>query len=162
MTVATGDLQLTQIPVATTAMLIRRPVSEVFEAFIDPAITSKFWFTKGSGRLAAGETVHWEWEMYNVSVPVDVKEIEPNRRILVEWPGVSVPATIEWQFEPQGDDATFVAVTNAGFTGSGDEVVNQAIDSMGGFTFMLSGLKAWMEHGIELNLVRDRYPAGIE
>ena len=34
--------------VAHTAMFIRRPVSEVFEAVIDPAITSDFWFTKGS------------------------------------------------------------------------------------------------------------------
>jgi uncharacterized protein YndB with AHSA1/START domain len=27
----------------------------VFEAFVDPAITSKFWFTKGSGRLETGK-----------------------------------------------------------------------------------------------------------
>ena len=32
-------------------MLIRKPVAEVFEAFVDPDITAKFWFTKGSGRL---------------------------------------------------------------------------------------------------------------
>jgi uncharacterized protein YndB with AHSA1/START domain len=36
--------------VAQTGMLIRRPVTEVFQAFVDPEITSKFWFTKGSGR----------------------------------------------------------------------------------------------------------------
>ena len=34
-----------------TAMLIRRPVADVFEAFINPDITTKFWFTKSSGRL---------------------------------------------------------------------------------------------------------------
>ena len=33
-------------PVAKSEMLIRRPVADVFEAFIDPAITSRFWFTK--------------------------------------------------------------------------------------------------------------------
>ena len=76
MTVTPTNLLLTQIPTAKAQMLIRKPVREVFEAFIDPAITSKFWFTKGSGRLEAGTTVHWEWEMYNISVPVDVKEIE--------------------------------------------------------------------------------------
>jgi uncharacterized protein YndB with AHSA1/START domain len=43
-----------QAPCAKAEMLIRRPVSEVFEAFVDPAITSKFWFTRGSGRLEAG------------------------------------------------------------------------------------------------------------
>lgn len=34
-----------------TGMLIRRPVMDVFEAFIDPDITTTFWFTKSSGRL---------------------------------------------------------------------------------------------------------------
>ena len=32
-------------------MLIRRPPEDVFEAFADPAITTRFWFTKSSGRL---------------------------------------------------------------------------------------------------------------
>lgn len=50
-----------------TQMLIRNPVSQVFEAFIDPAITKNFWFTKGSGKLEVGKTIIWEWEMYNVS-----------------------------------------------------------------------------------------------
>ncbi len=43
-------MEITQIPVVKAEMLIRRPVAVVFEAFIDPTITSKFWFTKGSGR----------------------------------------------------------------------------------------------------------------
>jgi catechol 2,3-dioxygenase-like lactoylglutathione lyase family enzyme len=32
-------------------MLIRKPAAEVFEAFVDPDVTTHFWFTKGSGRL---------------------------------------------------------------------------------------------------------------
>jgi len=31
-------------------------------------------------------------------------------------------------------------------------------DSTGGFSWVLSGLKAYMEHDIELNLIADRYP----
>jgi uncharacterized protein YndB with AHSA1/START domain len=45
------------VPTARAEMLIRRPVSEVFEAFVDPAITSKFWFTRSSGRLELGKEV---------------------------------------------------------------------------------------------------------
>jgi hypothetical protein len=37
-------------------------------------------------------------------------------------------------------------------------VVKQAIDSMGGFTLMLAGLKSLIEHNIALNLVADHYP----
>ena len=32
-------------PVASAGMLIRRPTAEVFEAFVDPAITARFWFS---------------------------------------------------------------------------------------------------------------------
>jgi uncharacterized protein YndB with AHSA1/START domain len=54
-------LQLTQAPQAKAEMLIRRPVAEVFEAFVNPEITAKFWFTRGSGRLEAGRQVRWDF-----------------------------------------------------------------------------------------------------
>ena len=152
------NLQLTQMPVAKTAMLIRRPVAEVFEAFINPAITSKFWFTRGSGRLELGQEVQWKWEMYDASTQVSVKAIEENKRILVEWLGYGTPTTVEWIFTAQGDNATFVSITNTGFSGDGDEQVKQAISSTEGFTFVLAGLKAFLEHNTLLNLVADRHP----
>ena len=74
------NLQLTQVPVSKTGMLIRRTVADVFEAFISPEFTTKFWFTKSSGRLEAGRQIRWEWEMYNVSALVTVKVLEPNQR----------------------------------------------------------------------------------
>jgi len=148
-------------PVAKSEMLIRRPVAEVFEAFIDPAITSRFWFTKGSARPEAGKQVQWDWEMYNFSVPVRVKEIEENKRIVVEWDAYETPSTIEWVFTARPDNTTFVSITNSGFGGTGDEAVKKALDSTEGFTFVLAGLKAWLEHGIELNLVRDRFPKPV-
>jgi len=48
-----SDRRLGQVPTSKTGMLIRRPVAEVFEAFVDPAITTRFWFTRSSGRLRA-------------------------------------------------------------------------------------------------------------
>ena len=68
-----------------TQMLIRKPVSLVFQAFIDPAITTNFWFTKSSGQLETGKTITWEWEMYGISTNVSVKEIDRNRKIVIEW-----------------------------------------------------------------------------
>ena len=43
---------LTQAPVAKAEMLIRKRVAEVFEAFVDPEIARRFWF---SGRLETGK-----------------------------------------------------------------------------------------------------------
>ncbi len=76
-----NNLQLTQMPCAKVEMLIRRPVAEVFEAFINPTTTSKFWFTRGSGRLEQGCQVQWDWEMYDSSVQVTVLAIEEQKRV---------------------------------------------------------------------------------
>jgi uncharacterized protein YndB with AHSA1/START domain len=149
-------------PTAKAEMLIRKPVGQVFEAFMNPAITSHFWFTKGSGRLEAGKEIRWEWEMYGVSIPVLVKAIEENRRILVEWPGYGTPTTVEWTFTPRVDNTTFVTITNSGFSGDDDSVVKQALDSTEGFTLVLCGLKAYLEHNIQLDLVSDRFPDAIK
>src|SRR5213592_4794422 len=92
------NLQLKQVPIMKTGMLIRKPVAEVFEAFVNPDITTQFWFTKSSGRLEAGKQVQWEWEMYDVSALVTAKAIEPDTRILIEWPGYSGLTTVEWVF----------------------------------------------------------------
>ena len=154
------DLQLTKVPVASAGMLIRRPVSEVFEAFLNPDITTKFWFTKSSGRLEAGKRVRWDWEMYNVSTQVDVKEVVENKRILFEWGGPGEVTMVEWIFMPYGGDATYVGVTNFGFKGDGDSIVKKVLDSTGGFTTVLDSAKAWLEYKINLNLIVDKFPSG--
>lgn len=150
-----------QAVVAKAEMLIRKPPAEVFEAFINPDITTQFWFTKSSGRLEAGKRITWQWEMYNASALVDVKVVEPNQRIVVEWGDESGMTTIEWTFTPYQADSTFVRIRNSGFAGTDDEIVAQVVDSTGGFTFLLAGLKAWLEHGIRLKLIEDHAPAGV-
>jgi uncharacterized protein YndB with AHSA1/START domain len=155
-----NDLPFKQPPVAKTGMLVRKPVAEVFAAFIDPEVTTRFWFTKSSGRLEAGKQVKWEWEMYDASTQVTVKAIEPNRRIVIEWDGYSGRTAVEWKFASQKDGTTFVSITESGWTGDADELLRYVCDSTGGFTWTLAGLKALLEHGIRLNLVADRFPQG--
>jgi uncharacterized protein YndB with AHSA1/START domain len=100
--------------------------------------------------------------MYGVSIPAIVKAIEPNRRIVIEWPGYSGLSTVEWTFAPQADGNTFVTITESGFTGDGDELVKQVTSSTEGFTLVLAGAKALLEHHVRLNLVADRFPKGLE
>ncbi|TJY40853.1 polyketide cyclase [Cohnella pontilimi] len=148
-------ITLNEIPVVKAEMLIRKPVEEVFEAFVDPAVTTKFWFTKSSGRLEAGKRVRWDWEMYGVGDDINVEAVEPNERIQIK---LSDGTSVEWIFSPRENTGTMVTIVISGFSGSGDDIVNQAIDSMGGYTMVLCGLKALLEHNISLNLVADKAP----
>lgn len=144
---------------AEAQMLIRKPVEEVFEAFIDPAITKNFWFTKGSGKLEVNKKVTWEWEMYNVSTPVVAKEIQRNEKIVFEWD--EDPKTVEFKFKTLSDGSTFVTVTECGYNMAGNELLEVVKRSTGGFTTVLDGLKAFLEYNINLNLVADKFPEGV-
>lgn len=134
-------------------MLIRKPVEEVFNAFVNPAVTTKFWFSRSSGQLAPDETVTWYWDQHGVSGEVTVKALEKNQRIVIEW-----PTPVEWTFTPIGNDAMFVSIIASGFTGTDDEKVAQALDSTEGFNLVISACKALLEHGIDLRFVSDKSP----
>ncbi|HET9745565.1 MAG TPA: SRPBCC family protein [Chitinophagaceae bacterium] len=144
---------------AEAKMLIRKPAREVFDAFIDPLKTKNFWFTRGSHKLEANKKVIWEWEMYGVSVTADVKEIIPDKKIVLEWD--DPPTTVEFNFEQLNYDSTYVTITESGYGLSGDELLAKIKDSTGGFTTVLDGLKAYLEHDINLNLIADKFPDKI-
>lgn len=157
------DMRISRVPSMSTGMLVHRPAPEVFQALVDPTITTKFWFTKSSGKLIAGDTVRWDWEMYGVSAEVVVKKVEEDRLIVADWGGGGHYTTFEVKFSPWGVDSTYVQVTETGYTGTADEVVAHAMDSTGGFTMMLCALKAYLEHGVILTVVADKAPpAGLD
>ncbi len=144
------------IPTVETQMLVRRPVQQVFQAFIDPTITTNFWFTKSSGLLEIGNVITWEWEMYNISTQVLVKEIIEDLKIIIEW---NEPATtVEFHFQSQPNDTTYVIIKNYGFKQDGQELIEVIKDNTSGFTTVLDGLKAFLEHGLKLNLIADKFP----
>lgn len=147
------------IPKVETQMLIRKPVSEVFQAFIDPQMTTNFWFTKSSGPLEVGKRVRWEWEMYGISTEVLVKEIVPDKKISINW---GDPATtVDFEFTKLTPDSTYVVIKNYGFSETGADLIEVIKDNTGGFTTVLDGLKAYLEHNINLNLIRDKFPKEV-
>ena len=148
-------------PAAKAEMLIRRPVADVFIAFVDPLITANFWFTRGSDRLHMGKTVRWEWEMYGFAVDVDVMAVDENRRILIHWPGEGGPTRVEWTFTSRPDNTTFVTIENSGFRGTSAEVLAQVVGATEGFALVLAGAKAFLEQGLILDFVADRFPDGL-
>jgi uncharacterized protein YndB with AHSA1/START domain len=104
----------------------------VYGAFVNPAITNKFWFSKSSGRLEIRRFIRWDWEMFEVSTMVDVNELNPGKRILVEWDVKKIPAYVESIFTPRTPNTTFVSIANSGFCRDGDRVFERAMGSVGG------------------------------
>jgi len=161
---ASGEsLRLSRAPATRVGMLIRRPARDVFAALTDPALTTRFWFTKSSGPVTHGAELTWTWEMYGVSSAVSVTDVEQDRLLRFTWSGYDPahPTTVEFRFVPWAE-GTYVQVTETGFSGGGDTQVSRALDAAQGFTFLLSSLKAFLEHDVVLRVVLDAHPAGLQ
>lgn len=150
-------MELKKTPVAKFEMLIRRPAPEVFSAFTDPDTITKFWISRSTGPLEKDAVVHWHFCEHG-SCEVRVLEFEHNRRLRIEWAGPDEhPTTVTWILEPRCSDTTYVRIVNEGFTGDGDAMVAAALDSSGGFATVLTAAKAYLEFGVSLKIVEDRF-----
>ena len=145
----------------TKGMLIRRPPAEVSRAFADPSVTTKFWYTKSSGRMETGAKLRWDWEMFGASADVVVKEADPDRRIVFDWGREGGMRTVELRFVPW-QEHTYVNVTETGYSGTPEEMAEQAIDSISGFALVLAAAKAWLERGLLLTVVADLAIPGMK
>jgi uncharacterized protein YndB with AHSA1/START domain len=141
---------------------IARPVDEVFDAVVDPDQLSRYFTTGGAkGRLETGATVSWDFADFPGAFPVEVVEVEPNRRIVLRWEANddTEPATgaylttVTMEFEPLDDGRTLVTIAEGGWrpTEGGQRA---SYGNCEGWTGALCCMKAWLEHGINL---RDGY-----
>ncbi|MEU8778706.1 SRPBCC family protein [Streptomyces sp. NPDC048606] len=146
-------------PAAYACMMVRRPAAQVFDAFADPTVTSRFWYSGSSGPMVAGAELRWEWETYGASADVRVLEVREGALIRFEWGNYEQPTTVELKFTPRTDRTTFVEITETGFRGTADDTLRWVNDTVGGFTTTLCAMKALLEHDIELNAVPDHHPA---
>jgi uncharacterized protein YndB with AHSA1/START domain len=142
-----------------TQLLIRKSPKTVFNAFIDPKITTHFWFTKSSGKLEKDKTVTWEWEMYGAKDEVTVLEIRPNEKLTILWGNPK--SKVDFVFEEFKKNQTLVKISCFDFEHDEKILTETKLDYIGGFTTVLDGLKAYLEHGIKLNLIKDKYPDKI-
>ncbi|MCG2607367.1 SRPBCC domain-containing protein [Acinetobacter sp. SM34] len=142
--------------VIETQMLIRKPVAEVFHAFIEPEITSKFWFTSSTGHLIENRTVDWYWEKYEITTSVYIEQLINNELIQIIWG--EPKSTVDFIFEKITEQETYLRIRNYDISLDGSALVAFAIEQTAGFTTVLDGCKAYLEYGAQLNLVNDKFP----
>jgi len=134
---------------------IARHAHDVFEAVVDPDQLSNYFTTGGAkGRLETGATVTWDFADFPGAFPVEVVEVEPDRRIVLRWPasdGADEPysTTVTMEFDALDDGRTLVTIAEEGWrdTAAGQEA---SYGNCEGWTGMLCALKIWVERGINL------------
>jgi uncharacterized protein YndB with AHSA1/START domain len=131
-----------------TKFNIRTSANEVFEAFVDPAKISNFWFSSSSARWEQGKTITLRYEEYNAQLEIEVLEIEVNSRIVFRWGANGEGHIVTITLKPIDDSSTIIEVIEEGFNETNDDLISQLIDNKEGWVFMLSCLKGYLEFGI--------------
>lgn len=133
---------------------INKPVDEVFEAVVNPDELSAYFTTGGArGRLETGATVIWAFHDCPGEFPVQVVEVETNKRITFQWgsdvDGGESLTTVTMRFEALEGGRTLVSIAEEGWPES-DPGFKASYGNCMGWTQMMCALKAWIEHGINL------------
>lgn len=147
------------------AARIAKPVHEVFEAVADPDKLSQYFTTGGAeGRLETGTVVTWDFADFPGAFPVEVIEVVPDQRIVLEWkanegepPNVeggemteaNYNTTVTMNFRDLGDGRTLVEIAEEGWRFN-DGALKASYGNCQGWSQMLCALKVWVEHGINL------------
>jgi uncharacterized protein YndB with AHSA1/START domain len=140
-------------PIAEIELLIRCPAAEAYRAFVEPEMLTQFWLAKASQPLAPNTRVRWEFLVPGAAATLQVRSMSENHHIATAWDD---DTTIDFTFNQLEPELTLVRITQAGFSGSPDEVVAKALDATQGFTLVLCELKARLEQNLSLNAVRDK------
>jgi uncharacterized protein YndB with AHSA1/START domain len=135
---------------------IAKPVSEVFEAVVDPQQLSRYFTTGGAkGRLEKGATVTWDFHDFPGAFPVKVIDVVKDEKIVFQWAvdgsngDGGYDTTVTMRFEPIDGDRTLVSIREEGWreTPAG---LKGSYGNCEGWTGALCAMKAWLEHGINL------------
>ena len=148
------------------AARIAKPVHEVFEAVADPRQLSRYFTTGGAeGRLVTGVTVTWDFHDFPGAFPVEVVEVVPDEKIVLQWdasegepPNVEdretktapYKTTVTMTFSPlDGGTRTLVEIREEGWRET-QGALDASYGNCQGWSQMLCALKAWLEHGLNL------------
>jgi uncharacterized protein YndB with AHSA1/START domain len=131
---------------------IRKPVADVFDAVHNPRKLSGYFTTGGaSAPLVQGTTVTWDFADFPGAFPVEVREVVPNRLIVLEWQAADgdYNTTVRIEFEPLDAESTLVRISESGWKES-QKGLDSSYGNCMGWTQMLCCLKVYVEQGTNL------------
>lgn len=130
------------------AIQILKPVSEVFEAIVDPEKMANYFIAKGSGRMEEGKEIEWKFPEFDMQFPITVGKIEKDNYVSYYWDVNEKKNLVEITLAPFGKD-TVVTITEKGMENN-EEGISWLMGNTEGWANFLACLKAYVEYGINL------------
>jgi len=136
---------------AKVQMGILKPVSEVFEAIVDPEKMSKYFISGSTGRMESGKNLIWTWPDFDGEIQIKVGKIEKDKVVSFEWGGSGNNCVVVVSLEAKSEYKTLVVVTESDWPAD-YKGAKQCMGQVEGWTNFLCCLKAYLEYGINLRV----------
>ncbi len=131
------------------AYQIQKPVTEVFEAIVDPKKMTNYFISESSGRMEAGKTVFWKFPEFEAEEPIQVEKVVQDNLVSFYWKIDGMDHLTEITLEPKENDSTLVTITEK--ERENDVAgINWLKGNTEGWANFLCCLKAYLEYGINL------------
>ena len=128
---------------------IAKPMSEVFEAIVNPQQMAGYFISSGTGRLDAGEGVTWSWSDVGAELSVIPQQVEADHKIVFLWGASGAETRVEFDLAQNENGETMVRVREGSWPPDPDGV-ERCLQQTQGWMHMLCCLKAYLEFGINL------------
>ena len=130
---------------------IQKPVADVFDGVVNPKKLSGYFVQKASGPIAEGATVKWKFPEFDEEFDVVIRQVVANERIVLEWEAMErgYNTRVEMVFKPLDAKNTMVQISESGWRET-EKGIESSYGNCGGWMHMLTCLKAYLEHGINL------------
>jgi uncharacterized protein YndB with AHSA1/START domain len=123
----------------SVSVQVPRPVEEVFDHVVEPALLSSYFTSEASGPLVVDADVKWSWPDGQSEI-VHVEAVETNHRVAFRWKASLVTIA----FEAVEPSRTRVTISEE------EGELASAFEHCAGWEHMLLCLKARMAFGIDL------------
>ena len=130
---------------------ILKPVSEVFEAIVDPEKMSKYFISSSTGMMESGKNLTWTWPDFDGEIQIKVGKIEKDKIVSFEWGGSGNNCVVVISLEAKSENKTLVIVTESDWPAD-YKGAKQCMGQVEGWTNFLCCLKAYLEYGINLRV----------
>jgi uncharacterized protein YndB with AHSA1/START domain len=136
---------------AKVQMGILKPVSEVFEAIVDPEKMSNYFISSSTGMMESGKNLTWTWPDFDGEIQIKVGKIEKDKIVSFEWGGSGNNCVVVISLEAKSENKTLVIVTESDWPAD-YKGAKQCMGQVEGWTNFLCCLKAYLEYGINLRV----------
>jgi len=135
--------------IINTSISIQKPISEVFDAIVNPEKMVNYFISESSGKMEEGKTLIWKFPEFETTFPIVVTKIIENQLITFTWKIGQKDMNVEMNLIETSAHSTLVKITES-------EMVNDEIGlkwlkgNTEGWANFSACLKAYLEYGINL------------